>query len=145
MTGSPDNPGLTPKAIDEIFRLIAERAHCVCKITTYFVELYNDNLVDLFWLLDNKKSGNAEPPRLDIKVDNRKMVYVRNAVIKEAYSAEELMQLFRQGNEERHVGATRMNAESSRSHSIFSVMVRISYTLYLFCHGSYSVHTLSFP
>lgn len=36
---------------------------------------------------------------------------------------DELMGLFHQGNAERHVGATKMNAESSRSHSIFAIMI----------------------
>lgn len=44
-----------------------------------FVELYNDNLVDLYWLLDNKKAPHVngkppEPPRLEIKQDAKKMV-----------------------------------------------------------------------
>jgi hypothetical protein len=56
--GSPSLPGLTPKAIDELFRLVQERVHVNVRVTTYFVELYNDNLVDLFWVLDNKgKAG----------------------------------------------------------------------------------------
>jgi DNA repair exonuclease SbcCD ATPase subunit len=45
MTGSPTMPGLTPKSITEMFRLIGERKNCTTRITTYFVELYNDNLV----------------------------------------------------------------------------------------------------
>lgn len=36
---------------------------------------------------------------------------------------DELFALFNAGNLERHTGATQMNAESSRSHSIFSIMV----------------------
>jgi hypothetical protein len=79
-------------------------------------------LKDLYWLLDNKRTR-GEPPKLDIKVDAKKMVFIKNAVIKDAHSASELMELFRQGNAERHVGATKMNAESSRSHSIFAIMV----------------------
>lgn len=122
MTGSAENPGLTPKAIDELFRLIDERKHCTCRVSTYFVELYNDNLVDLYWILDNRRSKD-NPPKLEIKMDAKKMVYIRNCVIKEANSPLELMELFRAGNAERHVGATKMNAESSRSHSIFAVMV----------------------
>ena len=121
MTGSPSMPGLTPKAIEEMFRLIGERKHCNTRITTYFIELYNDNLVDLYWILDNKKSR-GEPPKLDIKVDARKMVFVKNSVIKDAATPEELMDLFNRGNKERHTGATQMNAESSRSHSIFAIM-----------------------
>jgi hypothetical protein len=45
MTGSPSSPGLTPRAITEMFRLIHERTHCTSRVSTYFVELYNDNLV----------------------------------------------------------------------------------------------------
>lgn len=151
MTGSPTMPGLTPKSITEMFRLIGERRHCTTRVTTYFVELYNDNLVvrfayllyniifsfhviinlntknypvyaqDLYWILDNKKSR-AEPPKLDIKMDAKKMVYIKNVVIKDASSPDELMDLFNKGNKERHTGATNMNAESSRSHSIFAIM-----------------------
>lgn len=122
MTGSPEMPGLTPKAIDELFRLISEKGNCTCHVSTYFIELYNDNLVDLYWLLDNRRSK-EQPPKLDIKMDAKKMVYIRNCVIKEVNAPAELMELFNTGNAERHVGATMMNAASSRSHSIFAIMV----------------------
>jgi hypothetical protein len=122
MTGSKDMPGITPKSIAELFRLIKERKHCKIKVSTYFVELYNDNLVDLYFALENKKK-HAKPPRLDIKVDSHKMVFINNVVIKEANDDAELMDLFTAGNLERHTGATKMNAESSRSHSIFSILV----------------------
>ena len=125
MTGTPDMPGLTPSAITEMYRLITEKAHCVCKVSTYFVELYNDQLVDLYLLLDRRKNkipANTEIPKLDIKMDERKIVMIKNAVVKENIdSAEELMRLFMEGNVERHTGATKMNAESSRSHSIFAI------------------------
>jgi hypothetical protein len=152
MTGSPSLPGLTPKAIYELYRLINEKVHCNCKVTTYFVELYNDNLVDLYWVLDNPKANTngkfsfyfvvilaylslsffpsfatfspyLDAPKLEIKMDAKKMVTIRNAIIKDANSPEELMELFEKGNEQRHTGATKMNAESSRSHSIFAIMV----------------------
>jgi hypothetical protein len=124
MTGVPALPGLTPRAIDEIFRLKDERSAVQITVKTYFVELYLDAIVDLYWLLDNKgKKGSGEPPRLDIKLDNKKMVYISNSTVKEAADASELMQLFNRGNLERHVGATKMNAESSRSHSIFAILI----------------------
>ena len=122
MTGNTAFPGITPRAITEIFTLIKERTHLKVKVSTYFVELYLDTLVDLYWALDNKgKKG--DPPRLDIKLDAKKMVYINNCVIKEAESPDELVELFTKGNLERHVGATKMNAESSRSHSIFAILI----------------------
>ena len=57
MTGSPSSPGLTPRVVEEIFTLIKQKQHCKSNVTSYFVELYNDNLVDLYWLLENKKKG----------------------------------------------------------------------------------------
>ena len=35
------------------------------------------------------------------------------------------MQLFNDGNTKRKVGGTKMNAESSRSHSVFSILVDV--------------------
>ena len=103
MTGSPTLPGLTPQAIEEIFSLIKEKTHLTVKVSTYFVELYLDSLVDLYYSLDNKgKKGN--PPRLDIKLDAKKMVYINNCTIKEAETPEELMDLFNRGNRETRWG-----------------------------------------
>ena len=137
LTGSPELPGLTPRVIDEIFRLIELKSgNCVVSVRTYFLELYLDALVDLYYLLDNKAAGGKsggggkgsgppppDAPKLEIKMDEKKMVVVRGAVVKDVASPEELMTLFREGNKERHVGATLMNAESSRSHSIFSILI----------------------
>lgn len=36
-----------------------------------------------------------------------------------------LMRLFNAGNTQRKVGGTKMNAESSRSHSVFSILLEV--------------------
>ena len=122
MTGSASQPGLTPRSIEELFRLVEEKRHCSIKVKTYFLELYNDILIDLYWVLDHKKSKKSVPPKLDIKIDEKGMVVIPNVVSKDVASTAELMQLFTLGNAERHIGATLMNAESSRSHSIFTIV-----------------------
>ncbi|KAH8077612.1 hypothetical protein JL720_9997 [Aureococcus anophagefferens] len=80
---------------------------CTVTVRTYFLELYNDGLVDLYHVLDNPGSARR---RLDVKLDAKKMVFVKNAVVKDAASADELLNLFEAGNAKRHVGATKMNA-----------------------------------
>ena len=130
MTGVRNQPalrGITPRAIHAIFDSANDMAKTsTVTVSSYFLELYNDQLVDLYWGLDNKhnKSSGA-PPKLDIKLDNKKMVFVKGAVIKPAATADELLDLFEQGNTMRHVGATKMNAESSRSHSIFAILIEV--------------------
>ena len=51
------------------------------------------------------------------------MVVVMGAVVKEASSAEELMTLFEDGSSSRHIASTKMNAESSRSHLVLSIII----------------------
>lgn len=51
------------------------------------------------------------------------MVVVIGSVVKEANSAEELMSLFEEGSASRHIASTKMNAESSRSHLVLSIII----------------------
>jgi hypothetical protein len=53
MTGSPHDPGLTPRSITELFAAAQERSRTSdINVSSYFVELYNENLVDLFFKMD---------------------------------------------------------------------------------------------
>ena len=135
MTGdvsSEENQGITPRAMKQLYgeiRELEDKGVATVKVTTYFVELYNDQLVDLYYVLDHKHTqkghGNAneKPPKLEIKLDATKKVVIKNAVVKEASNYEHLNKLFNDGNKMRHVGGTRKNAESSRNHSIFAIMI----------------------
>ena len=51
------------------------------------------------------------------------MVYVTNVTVKGAADTEELDAQFDAGSKNRHVACTKMNAESSRSHLIISVII----------------------
>ena len=51
------------------------------------------------------------------------MVFIKGIVTKEINSVDEAMEVFSLGNKARHVGSTKMNAESSRSHLIFAILI----------------------
>ena len=51
------------------------------------------------------------------------MVQVIGSVVQEASNAEELMEIFEKGSANRHVASTEMNAESSRSHLVLSIVI----------------------
>lgn len=52
-------------------------------MSCYFVELYLDHLRDLFYAMDHP---HGTPPKLDIKMDANKMVFLKNVVTKARFS-----------------------------------------------------------
>ncbi|KAL5063528.1 hypothetical protein RYX36_025265 [Vicia faba] len=116
--GSEDNPGLTPRAISELFRILRRDGNKYSfSLKAYMVELYQDTLLDL--LLPK----NAKHSRLDIKKDSTGMVVVENTTVVSISTIEELNNIIHKGSERRHISGTQMNAESSRSHLILSIVI----------------------
>jgi hypothetical protein len=58
-----------------------------------------------------------------VREDLKKGVYVEGLKEESVTNSEETIELLRKGARNRHVGATNMNMESSRSHSIFSMTI----------------------
>ena len=53
-------------------------------------------------------------------------VYVKDLSTFVVKTSQDLMDVFNEGNLNRHVGATNMNEHSSRSHSVFTITVESS-------------------
>ncbi|XP_021300889.1 kinesin-like protein KIN-14E isoform X2 [Herrania umbratica] len=116
--GSDSNPGLTPRAIAELFKILRRDSNKFSfSLKAYMVELYQDTLVDL--LLPK----NAKRLKLDIKKDPKGMVAVENAAVMPISTFEELKSIIHRGSERRHISGTQMNEESSRSHLILSIVI----------------------
>jgi kinesin family protein 3/17 len=117
MTGTRDDPGIIPRAFRHIFSRIEANSHEVkFLIQVGFLEIYNEEIRDLL--------NGCKPVQLQDKPDGS--VGVKNLVWTAVKSDIELMSLFNQGNRNRATGSTQMNAESSRSHSIFMLVIESS-------------------
>ncbi|XP_030647680.1 putative LOC110439812 homolog [Chanos chanos] len=113
------NPGIIPRTFTKIFDIIQEnQSKFEFKVSAYMLELYNDRLQDLF-----VSPAEAFGKKIEIKKDKKGLVFAQGAETKEAASAGELFALFEQGCANRHIAATKMNMESSRSHLIVGIMV----------------------
>lgn len=114
----PELRGIIPMAFDHIFSHIKNAgATTQFLVRASYLEIYNEEIRDLL----NIKGG-----KLDIKERPDTGVYVKDlttVVIKDIVEMDALMS---QGNKNRSVGATEMNATSSRSHSIFTITVEAS-------------------
>ncbi|GMY11037.1 kinesin-like protein KIN-14E isoform X2, partial [Fagus crenata] len=116
--GSEGNPGLTPRAIAELFKVIKRDGNKFSfSLKAYMLELYQDTLIDL--LLPK----NAKRLRLEIKKDSKGMVSVENVTVVSISTFDELKSIIQKGSEQRHTSGTQMNDESSRSHLILSIVI----------------------
>ncbi|XP_062398256.1 uncharacterized protein si:dkey-96l17.6 [Sardina pilchardus] len=134
------NPGIIPRTFNKIFDIIHENeAKFDIKVSAYMLELYNDRLQDLF-----VSPAEAFSKRIEMKKDKKGLVFAQGAETKQAASPSELFALFEQGCANRHIAATKMNVESSRSHLIIGIMVENrNLTNGTVCYGKLSLVDLA--
>ncbi|XP_068212238.1 centromere-associated protein E-like [Palaemon carinicauda] len=117
MMGDKNNPGVIPLAIQNIFNSIENNPNREYLIRVSFMEIYNEAITDLLATRDPKTKG------LSVREDASGAVYVVDLKEECVNSEEMLLSLLRKGNKNRHVGATNMNDKSSRSHTIFRLII----------------------
>jgi len=109
----PELAGIIPRMFDYLFKLISESDPDIeFSIKCSYMEIYLEKIMDL---LDAKKTN------LQVKEDKIKGIYVSDCTEVYVNSTAEMMKVMEAGSMNRTVAATRMNAVSSRSHSIFLV------------------------
>ncbi|XP_018577449.1 kinesin-like protein KIF23 [Anoplophora glabripennis] len=83
-----------------------------------YIEIYNNNVYDLL----DEPNGKTFQNKI-LREDFQKNMYVNGVVEVEVKSAQEAFELFNAGQKRKKMGWTILNAESSRSHSIFNIRV----------------------
>ena len=117
VNNSEELKGIIPRAFAQIFAMI-ETATGVNReflVRASYLEIYNEEIRDLL----SKNSSN----RLELKENPDAGVYVRDLTSYVVKSTRECDKLRDFGAKNRHVGATAMNQDSSRSHSIYTITV----------------------
>lgn len=87
-----------------------------------YIEIYNNYVYDLLEELPYDPITGYKPPQTKIlRTDSSDCMYVMNCVEVEITSPEEAFEVLFKGQKRRKVAHTALNAESSRSHSIFNI------------------------
>jgi len=115
--GDMQNPGLTPRIFEELFTILDTMDNFEISLSCYMVELYLENLKDL--LMPKKSDGNS----LEIKKNAHGMVIVEGAHEVPIESVDQANKIFEYGLDNRKTASTNMNATSSRSHLVFSIVI----------------------
>ncbi|KAM4049970.1 centromere-associated protein E isoform 10-T10 [Anomaloglossus baeobatrachus] len=116
MMGTPHNLGIIPQAVDEVFKIIQEIPNREFLLRVSYMEIYNESVTDL--LCDDRKK---KP--LEVREDFNRTVYVADLTEEVVTVPELVMQWIKKGEKNRHYGETKMNDHSSRSHTIFRMIV----------------------
>ncbi|KAK6306444.1 hypothetical protein J4Q44_G00233690 [Coregonus suidteri] len=116
MMGSSLTPGVIPLAMEDVFQTIKNCPKKEFLLRVSYLEIYNETVTDL--LCDSWK---RKP--LEIREGNNKNVYVADLTEELVTSPEQALAWIRKGEKNRHYGKTKMNQRSSRSHTIFRMIL----------------------
>ncbi|CAI2350351.1 unnamed protein product [Caenorhabditis sp. 36 PRJEB53466] len=119
--------GVIPRAIQHTFRLITEcktraleQGHLEpsFEVSVQFVELYNDDVLDL--LSDDRSMSSS----IRIHEDSRGEIVLYGVEQRSVFDMHGTMDILKNGALNRTVASTNMNEQSSRSHAIFTLHLK---------------------
>ncbi|NWQ73509.1 CENPE protein, partial [Columbina picui] len=116
MMGNQYSPGIIPKAIQHVFKIICEIPDREFLLRVSYMEIYNETITDLLCDIRKKKP-------LGIREDVSRNTYVEDLIEEVVVAPEQVMEWIRKGEKNRHYGETKMNEHSSRSHTIFRMII----------------------
>ncbi|KND02684.1 hypothetical protein, variant [Spizellomyces punctatus DAOM BR117] len=121
MTGATENykhRGLIPRTISHVFREIGERPQLSYVVRVSYIEIYNEQMVDL---LGNLPDALRLDSNLNVVEDRTGTAQVKGLTMKIATSEEEALSYLFEGETTRSIAEHQLNRNSSRSHCVFTI------------------------
>jgi kinesin family member 6/9 len=119
MTGATENykhRGLIPRAISSIFHEISERPSMAFTVRISYLEIYNEQMIDLLARSDDANKDN----NMSV-VEDKSGTSIKGLNLHIANSEEEALNLLFEGETNRTISEHQLNKNSTRSHCIFTV------------------------
>jgi len=116
------NRGITPRSLSEIFSYIGDHTEFESKVSVSYVEIYQDQLIDLLSTLPTSDPI-TEP--LTLVEDKGGATYVKNLRLVPVESEEEALGMLFEGMNNRQIANHQLNRNSTRGHAIFTVHIKI--------------------
>uniref|UniRef100_A0AAY5EZ47 Kinesin motor domain-containing protein n=1 Tax=Electrophorus electricus TaxID=8005 RepID=A0AAY5EZ47_ELEEL len=108
--------GVIPRVVRKIYQEKAKRTDTEFFISVSYLEIYNEEILDLLCI-------SKEKPVISIREDPKDGIKIVGLMEKDVSNAMEMVGCLELGNCARTVASTAMNAASSRSHAIFTVIL----------------------
>ncbi|XP_006362012.1 kinesin-related protein 4 isoform X1 [Solanum tuberosum] len=116
MHGDQNSPGIIPLAIKDVFSIIQDTPGREFLLRVSYLEIYNEVINDLL-----------DPTGQNLRVrEDTQGTYVEGMKEEVVLSPGHALSFIAAGEEHRHVGSNNFNLFSSRSHTIFTLMIESS-------------------
>ncbi|KAK6124670.1 hypothetical protein DH2020_041592 [Rehmannia glutinosa] len=112
--GSSSEPGVIPLAVHDLFNIIQQDMDREFLLRMSYMEIYNEEINDLLA---------PEHRKLQIHESIERGIFVAGLREEIVASADQVLELMEYGESHRHIGETNMNVYSSRSHTIFRMII----------------------
>ncbi|KAL2011423.1 hypothetical protein VTN00DRAFT_4141 [Thermoascus crustaceus] len=120
MMGIPEQPGLIPRTCEDLFQRIenSQSPDISYNVRVSYFEVYNEHVRDLL------VPRTDTPYYLKIRESPTDGPYVKDLTEVPVRSFAEIMKYMRKGDLSRTTASTKMNDTSSRSHAVFTIMLK---------------------
>ncbi|KAL4354032.1 hypothetical protein GQ457_06G024640 [Hibiscus cannabinus] len=114
MRGSAAEPGVIPLAVHDLFDILQQDVDREFLLRMSYMEIYNEEINDLLA---------PEHRKLQIHESIERGIYVAGLREEIVASPQQVLDFMEFGESHRHIGETNMNLHSSRSHTIFRMII----------------------
>ncbi|KAK4771629.1 hypothetical protein SAY87_032161 [Trapa incisa] len=114
MRGSATEHGVIPLSVHDLFDTIEKEKDREFLLRMSYMEIYNEEINDLLV---------PEHGKLQIHENLERGIHVAGLQEEIVASPEQVLELMEMGESHRHIGETNMNVHSSRSHTIFRMII----------------------
>jgi len=108
------SPGIIPLTVQDLFEYIKQTPEREFLLRVSYFEIYNESINDLL---------QPEATNLNIRESKTRGIFVEGLREEIVRTPEQCMSLLAAGESNRHISATNFNKSSSRSHTIFRVVI----------------------
>ena len=124
MMGTPNQPGIIPRTCEDLFQRIEANVspHISHAVRVSYFEVYNEHVRDL--LAPARSTSTDHPFYLKIREHPTEGPYIKDLTDVPVKNYQELRRYMRIGDASRTTASTKMNDTSSRSHAVFTIMLK---------------------
>ncbi|KAF7993833.1 hypothetical protein HCN44_011102 [Aphidius gifuensis] len=114
--------GIIPRALSHLFDELRMLENQEYTVRVSFLELYNEELFDLLSPIDEPQTSKI---RIYEDASRKGAIIIHGLEEVTVHNKNEVYKILEKGSERRKTSATLMNAQSSRSHTVFSITIHI--------------------